>query len=109
MKVQFLDRERELKYTFKDVLHLRERYSKREFDLTDLTYIVKLGLRRDDPNITEKEIAEIIDMETCGELIEAIRRATGLARIERPTRESSAVSGHSQESGSGSPTTNSGS
>lgn len=111
MKFKFLDRERELKYTFRDLLKLREKYGSSDFDLNDIPGLVAQGLRRDDPEITPERVAEIVDMETFGELCSAVRQATGFGREEspRPTRESLASTGPLPDTTSGSPSENSGS
>lgn len=110
MKFKFLDRERELKYTFGDIRRLREKYSAADIGIDTIPDIVALGLRRDDPQITPEQVAEIVDMETFTELCYAVNHATGLGKpaAARPTSESSENIGPSPDTTSGSPSVNSG-
>jgi hypothetical protein len=88
MLFRFLDRERDIKFSFRDV---REIQSWPDVDLSDplsgikqLSKTLALGLRRDDAEITEEKIADILDMETLPALFEAVSAAIGNRKALSP-------------------------
>jgi hypothetical protein len=114
MKFTFIDRERNLQYSFRDIKQLREKYfgsSTDEFKLDAIPEIVSTGLKREDAEMTSERAADIIDMATFTELCEAISEASGLGRPNgdgRPTQGSLRSSGPSPVTTSGSPNPTSG-
>lgn len=90
-RFRFLDRERELAYSLASIKRIQERYKDgRQFSIDEIPALVLEGLKREDPNITAEDVAEIIDIETLGELCTAIHKASSLgkpASDERPTQE----------------------
>ncbi|HEV2378719.1 MAG TPA: hypothetical protein VG206_02870 [Terriglobia bacterium] len=112
MKFQFLDKERELKYSFGDLRRLGEKLKRFErMPLAELPHVVATALKREDPNMTPAKAAEIIDTERLDDLCAALARAAGVSKPEetvRPTPESLESAGPSPATISGSPNANSG-
>jgi hypothetical protein len=119
MKFQFLDRERDIKFSLKDRDALREKYTSQDeagnaranITLEQLPELLLVGLRRDDAALTAEQLPDLIDLETLPELYLATYRALGFREPDqpaRPTAESLASGGDSPASTSDSPTNNSG-
>jgi hypothetical protein len=88
MKFPFLDGEHDIKFSFADVRKIQEMP---EPDTEDpqagakrTIEVLVLGLKRSDPEITAEKVADIVDMETFPELLEAVNAAIGRRKIESP-------------------------
>lgn len=117
MKFTFLDGERNLRYSIREIKQIHEKFTNgdgaadRFKQLEAIADVVSIGLKRDDGEMTPEKAADIIDAATLTELFTAIREAIGLGRQTgdgRPTEESSRNGGPSPDMTSGSPTLTSG-
>ena len=85
---KFLDKERDIKFSFADVLKIQKMpdvdASDPQAGVNRTLEILVMGLRRGDPGITADSVADLVDMETFPQLIETVNAAIGRTKIETP-------------------------
>jgi hypothetical protein len=76
-----LDRERHLRYSMATLRKMREVFKPGELEggVTDdkIVRVLWFGLRDDDPELTEAQIEDMVDMENLDPLMEALNKALG--------------------------------
>jgi hypothetical protein len=75
-----LDKERRLRYTLKTMREIETKRENKEITLTgvkDMAHLLWLGLRHEDPDLTEDAVAEMVDGENLPEVQVALERAFG--------------------------------